>query len=55
MEPKLLPIGTTEAMADAVELVQTSTRRWPGPARMPFETGSFRLASMSITAMTKRR
>ena len=29
MEPKLIPIVTTEAVADAVELVQTYTRRWP--------------------------
>ncbi len=28
-EPKLIPIVTTEAVADAVELVQTYTRRWP--------------------------
>ncbi len=29
MEPKLIPIVTTAADADAVELVQTYTRRWP--------------------------
>ena len=29
MEPKLIPIVTTAAEADAVELVQTYTRRWP--------------------------
>jgi hypothetical protein len=29
MEPKLIPIVTTAAVADAVELVQTYTRRWP--------------------------
>jgi len=29
MEPKLIPIVTTTAEADAVELVQTYTRRWP--------------------------
>ena len=29
MEPKLIHIVTTEAVADAVELVQTYTRRWP--------------------------
>jgi hypothetical protein len=28
MEPKLIPIVTTGAVADAVELVQTYTRRW---------------------------
>ncbi len=28
-EPKLIPIVTTAAEADAVELVQTYTRRWP--------------------------
>lgn len=28
-EPKLIPIVTTAADADAVELVQTYTRRWP--------------------------
>lgn len=28
-EPKLIPIMTTAAEADAVELVQTYTRRWP--------------------------
>jgi hypothetical protein len=42
MEPKLIPIVTTATEADAVELVHTYTRRWPGPARMPFETGSSR-------------
>jgi hypothetical protein len=29
MEPKLIPIVTTATEADAVELVQTYTRRWP--------------------------
>ncbi len=29
MEPKLIPIVTTGAVTDAVELVQTYTRRWP--------------------------
>lgn len=29
LEPKLIPIVTTAAEADAVELVQTYTRRWP--------------------------
>jgi hypothetical protein len=29
MEPKLIPIVTTEAVANAVELVHTYTRRWP--------------------------
>jgi len=29
MEPKLIPIVTTAAEVDAVELVQTYTRRWP--------------------------
>jgi hypothetical protein len=29
MEPKLIPIVTTAAEANAVELVQTYTRRWP--------------------------
>jgi hypothetical protein len=29
MEPKLIPIVTTAVEADAVELVQTYTRRWP--------------------------
>ncbi len=29
MEPKLIPIVTTAAEAEAVELVQTYTRRWP--------------------------
>ena len=29
MEPKLIPIVTTAAEADAVELVHTYTRRWP--------------------------
>jgi hypothetical protein len=29
MEPKLIPVVTTAAEADAVELVQTYTRRWP--------------------------
>lgn len=29
MEPKLIPIVTTAAQTDAVELVQTYTRRWP--------------------------
>ncbi len=28
-KPKLIPIVTTEAVAEAVELVQTYTRRWP--------------------------
>jgi hypothetical protein len=28
-EPKLIPIVTTETVADAIELVQTYTRRWP--------------------------
>jgi hypothetical protein len=51
MEPKLIPIVTTAAEADAVELVQTYTRRWPGPARTPFEIGSFRLASIPIMGM----
>jgi len=29
MEPKLIPIVTTETVANAAELVQTYTRRWP--------------------------
>jgi hypothetical protein len=29
MEPKLIPIVTTAAEVDAVELVHTYTRRWP--------------------------
>jgi hypothetical protein len=29
MEPRLIPIVTTAAEAEAVELVQTYTRRWP--------------------------
>jgi len=29
MEPKLIPIVTTATEADAVELVQTYTQRWP--------------------------
>jgi len=28
-DPKLIPIVTTEAVADAAELVRTYTRRWP--------------------------
>ena len=33
MEPKLIPIVTTEAVADAAELVRTYTHHWP--ARVP--------------------
>jgi len=42
MEPKLIPIVTTEAVADAVELVQTYTRRWPAQENVIRDCAPFR-------------
>src|SRR6266568_2053197 len=42
MEPKLIPIVTTAAEADAVELVQTYTRRWPAQENVIRDCAPFR-------------
>ena len=42
MEPKLIPIVTTAAEAEAVELVQTYTRRWPAQENAIRDCAPFR-------------
>ena len=42
MEPRLIPIVTTAAEADAMELVQTYTRRWPAQENAIRDCAPFR-------------
>jgi hypothetical protein len=51
--PKLIPVVTTAAQADAVELALTYFRRWNRPGKMRSEIGSFLSTWIRITDMRK--
>jgi hypothetical protein len=51
--PKLIPVVTTAAQANAVELAQTYFRRWTRSGRMPSGIGSFLSTWISIMGMQK--
>jgi hypothetical protein len=51
--PKLIPVVTTAAEADALELAHTYFRRWTRSGRMRSEIGSSRSIWIRITGMRK--
>lgn len=54
-EPALIPIVTTASEADAVELAQTYTHRWPVAARTAFAISCSAWAWTPITGLPKSR